>query len=76
MCFPVEYVFFQWNISLGICVSWVGEHISLVECVSWVGEHISQVICVFQVDQEEISLRIVPVRGNTYLMGEHIMKSQ
>ena len=63
MCFPVEYVFFQWNISLGICVSWVGEHISLVECVSWVGEHISQVIRVFQVDQEEISLRIVPKWG-------------
>ena len=63
MCFPVEYVFFQWNISLGICVSWEGEHISLVEYVSRVGGHISQVICVFQVDQEQISLRIAPKLG-------------
>ena len=34
------------HISLGICVSQVGEHISLGICVSQVGEHISLEICV------------------------------
>ena len=29
------------NISVGICVSWVGEHKSLGICISSAGEHIS-----------------------------------
>ena len=36
-------------ISLGICVSQVGEHISLGIYVSRVGEHISLGMCVFEV---------------------------
>ena len=37
------------RLSLGICVSQVGEHISLGICVSQVGEHISLGMCVFEV---------------------------
>ena len=45
------------HISLGICVSHVGEDMSLGIRVSQVGEHISLGICVFQVG-EHISLGI------------------
>ena len=51
-------MFPRWgNISLGICVSQVGELISLGICVSHVREHISIGVCVFQVG-EHISLGI------------------
>ena len=46
-------MFPRWEVhkSLGICVSWVGEHISLGICVSQVGKHISQGICVSQIGE-------------------------
>ena len=53
-------------ISLGICVSQVGEHISLGKHVSQVGEHISVGICVSQVE-EHISPGICLSQ-----VGEHI----
>ena len=65
-CFPGRE-----HISLGICVSHVGEHRSLGIRVSQVGERISLGICVFQVG-EHISLVIIyvfPRQGNTYHQG-------
>ena len=58
------------NISVGICVSWVGENISLGMYVSWVREHISPQIhvCVSWVGKH-ISLGIC-----VSWVGEHITR--
>ena len=66
MCVPGREL-----ISLGICVSQVGEHISLGICVSQVGEHISPGICVYHVG-EHISLGICVYQvGKMFYNKEH-----
>ena len=67
------------HISLGICVSQVGERISLRICVSQVGEHISLGICISQA-AEQLSLGILVSQVGKHIspgirisqVGEHI----